>query len=222
MKTVKLYNGRIVQVPDADYEDFIGHLVTEDSKDPESAIAEYISTANFSQFFEMSAGHIDKIEYAPTRTLLKVSFNKRGDVVVFFRVPRETFGELNSLKESGTMKDKRGVPRHLMGMRFWDIVRVRGTVHSARYKFEYVTHGTGGTGKAKSTYAVDSQTEVAKEAKRTGTSEEAVYKDMTSVLDGYTHMLSPSLVADYKNLKNADAQKEYLAKEKFMQKHGII
>jgi hypothetical protein len=221
MKTIKLYNGRTVQVPDADYEDFIGHQVTKESDNPDSAIAEYIDGAKWTQNFEMNGGHISKIEYAPMRTLMDVHFTNGGDEVVFFRVPKETYSELLNLKDAGTFIDKHGVQRHILGKRFWDIVRVRGTQHSARYKFEYITHGSRGN-PTKATYAVDSQAEVAKEAKRTNVSEENIWQEYIGELDSLAKRLSPSMKKDYDNLRNADAQKEYSAKEKFMVKHGII
>jgi hypothetical protein len=147
-KKVKIRD-RYVEVPDADYEDFLGHLVSPPS-DPDSAIGRYIDDANFSQVCA-GAGHITSIEYDPNRQLLDVVFGgvngagkqSRADEVVFFRVPKEVYYELKYLAESGRTQigADHKTQRSVLGIRFWDIVRVRGTQHVARYRFEYIAHG---------------------------------------------------------------------------------
>lgn len=83
-------------------------------------------------------GHIMLLEYNAYRQLLRVTFKVGGSVCVFFRVPKTVFGELYSLcderKIDGSRKNGHN---HLLGIRFWDLVRIRGTTHGAKYKFVY-------------------------------------------------------------------------------------
>jgi|SRR5262245_1758223 len=145
MKEVRLYNGRTVRIPDADYEDFIGHMASPPA-DPQSEIGQYIDKA-FGNLDKVQAvdgvGHITYIEYSPRYQLLRVEFETDGAVVVFFRVPKEVYSELYYL---ATSKSKQistvdGKERHVLGMRFWDIIRIRGNQHGSRYRFEYAIEG---------------------------------------------------------------------------------
>jgi hypothetical protein len=43
-----------------------------------------------------------------------------------------------------TRPDARGIQRHILGIEFWDLIRIRGTVHGTRYKFEYVEDNNNG------------------------------------------------------------------------------
>jgi hypothetical protein len=144
MKRVKLYNGKYASVPAGDYEEFIGFSASPDS-DPDSDVAEYIDTAIWSQSAP-GVGHIENIEYAPMRQLLSVKFSKDngGAEVVFFRVPKEVYSELKYLAESGSVAytEPNGTVRHTLGVRFWDIVRIRGSNTQARYRFEYLKHSS--------------------------------------------------------------------------------
>lgn len=120
-------------------------------------VAEYIDSANFKYVKEMKEGHIAKIEYAPWRTLLRVTFQEqtqiikgrsktwgRNDVYVFFRVPTTVFGELYWLADDSRhgAPAKNGAVRHLLGIRFWDLVRIRGTRNMCRYLYERTEAGT--------------------------------------------------------------------------------
>lgn len=93
------------------------------------------------------AGHIAKIEYAQMQQVLRVTFVTDGAIALFFRVPTAIAGELIHLAQNPDaiqMRRERGKwkPRHLLGIRFWDLVRIRGQRHGARYPFEYQKHGT--------------------------------------------------------------------------------
>lgn len=87
------------------------------------------------------AGHILQLDYAPRYQVLRVYFLNRKSICCFFQVPRDVFGELSYLAESGAT---RGDGRHLLGVRFWDLVRVRGTVHQTQFKFIYTAGGATG------------------------------------------------------------------------------
>ena len=89
-------------------------------------------------------GHILHMAYARTYQILKVTF-WNNTVVAFFRVPIGLAAHLFALALSDvTRPDARGVQRHILGVRFWDLVRIRGTVHGSRYKFEYVEDNNSG------------------------------------------------------------------------------
>lgn len=89
-------------------------------------------------------GHILHMAYARTYQVLKVTF-WNNTVVVYFRVPIGLAAHLFALALSDvTRPDSHGVQRHILGIRFWDLIRIRGTVHGSRYKFEYVTDNNSG------------------------------------------------------------------------------
>lgn len=84
-------------------------------------------------------GHILHMSYARTYQILKVTF-WNNNVVAYFRVPIGLAAHLFALALSDvTRPDSRGVQRHILGIRFWDLIRIRGTVHGSRYKFEYIS-----------------------------------------------------------------------------------
>lgn len=145
-KRVKLASGEEVEVPDADYEDFIGHLVSPPS-DPTTAIGQYIDEAfaDMDKVEEVEGcGHITLIEYVPTHQILRVEFKTDGAVVVFFRVPPMVYAELRHLAitKQTMISPADGEQRHTLGIRFWDIVRIRGQREGSRYKYEYTIEGT--------------------------------------------------------------------------------
>lgn len=83
-------------------------------------------------------GHIALLEYNAYRQLLRVTFRVGNSVCVFFRVPKTVFGELYSLCDERKIDgSRRSDHNHLLGIRFWDLVRIRGTCHGAKYKFVY-------------------------------------------------------------------------------------
>lgn len=89
-------------------------------------------------------GHITHIEYSAYFQLLKVTF-ARGDVVVYYRVPSTVAGELLHFAETKQTSTNTfdGSERHVLGIRFWDLVRIRGTKHGSRYRFEYLEQVAG-------------------------------------------------------------------------------
>jgi hypothetical protein len=208
--------GKTVEVPDADYEDFIGQR-TDKPSDPDSIVADYIDNAKWTQSIG-GVGHIAKIDYAPMRQLMSVQFlDEQTDVptdeVVFFAVPEPVYAELYYLAESGTgLIDKKGVFRHNLGIRFWDIVRIRGTKHGTRYHGEYITK-TSGKGTQFSQQAdVDIRT-----ATKTETTEGIDAMDSMA-----TRMFSGTLLTQYNGLKNADKKVEYKAKIDFLRKQNVL
>ena len=86
-------------------------------------------------------GHIKALTYNPLYKLLMVSFSNRGDVVVFFDLPTNIASQLIYFAENNTMSppDKHGRERHAVGVYFWDVVRVRGSLHDTRYAFQYTS-----------------------------------------------------------------------------------
>lgn len=92
-------------------------------------------------------GHITGLEYSTYFQLLKVNF-RAGDVVIYYRVPSTVAAELLHFAETGqeTTNTFDGTQRHVLGVRFWDLIRIRGTKHGSRYRFEYQNkvEGSGG------------------------------------------------------------------------------
>ena len=164
VKTIHLANGRVVQIPEADYKYFIGHHVSPES-DPDSEIGKYIEKAWESNKVEVDGvGHIDDMIYAPMYQLLWVGFITDGSVVVFFRVPKELFVELQHLAESGAkqISSVDGTERHVLGIRFWDLIRIRGQREGSRYRYEYTIKGTGtGTEFTRSVANIEPEVKVA-------------------------------------------------------------
>ncbi|MBR6134987.1 MAG: hypothetical protein IKQ22_00675 [Clostridia bacterium] len=137
--------GKDYEVPEDDYKDYIG-------RKQDQSIGDYVSAAfdpsnqpivqpvgNMSD----SVGHILMLEYSPMYKVLRVTFRNKGRVVAYMNVPSSVAGELLHLAQSNNTAissiDKK--LRHVVGMRFWDLIRIRGHVHESRYPFEYVQAG---------------------------------------------------------------------------------
>ena len=114
---------------------------------------------------ECQGGHIKKLTYNPLYMLLMVEFINRGDICVFFNLPANVAARLMYLAETNTMAppSKEGKERHMVGVEFWNLVRVRGTIHDTRYPFQYTNdmrtgrpfgrkRGTGATGAGENKY----------------------------------------------------------------------
>ena len=86
-------------------------------------------------------GHIAMLEYAQREHILRVTFTNNGAVCIFFDVPTAVAGELIHLADKNTTRHEDG--RHMLGIRFWDYIRIRGIQHGAKYPFEYESHGSG-------------------------------------------------------------------------------
>lgn len=96
-------------------------------------------------------GHITHLDYAVKEQVLKATF-ANGDVCLFFRVPTAVAGELLHHAE---YKHVRQDGRHLLGIRFWDLVRIRHQRHGARYPFEYERHVDGRFAKHSNRHYID-------------------------------------------------------------------
>jgi len=83
-------------------------------------------------------GHISGLSYSSYYQLLKVTF-WNGDICIFFRVPSTVASELLHFAESGKtmLSPVSGKQKHVLGIRFWDLIRIRGTRHGCKYRFEY-------------------------------------------------------------------------------------
>jgi hypothetical protein len=145
MKTVTHYGGRPVEVPDNDFEDYLGFLGPISSElEAVEKVKERIDTATWSQHVDAEGeGHILALDYAPTRQFMRVFFRNGGGIVVHLQVPVAVYSELRSLALNNvTMTGVDGKQRHVLGMRYWDIVRIRHTQHGVRYKFTYTQENT--------------------------------------------------------------------------------
>jgi hypothetical protein len=194
MKKIHLYNAnKDIYVPDADYEEFIGFQGRARS-DSDTDIGQYVDTANWTQEFE-GKGHIGHVQYAPTRQLLMVTFNNEGGATVcYFRVPNTVYSELKYLSDSDmTFLDARGTPRHVIGLRFWDIIRIRGNQHGSRYNFEYREAN------AQMSAAADPMKQLALEGEGTRKAD-----------DGARKKLSGSALKQYDSLKTDEQKDEFL------------
>lgn len=169
--------GKPYEIPDDDYRQYLGErpgavntLNSLDKLKVPKSIEKYISEA-FESTVDIKTvepratggdtGHIIKLEYAVMYKILRVTFKKSskgGQVVAYLNVPAPVAGELLYLAESNQtqISATSGTLRHVLGMRFWDLIRIRGTIHGTRYPFNYVTDmGNGRDSYAKGTATPD-------------------------------------------------------------------
>ena len=155
--------GKPYEIPDDDYRQYLGQ---KQDKSAEQYIADVFGSSADIKVVEPRAtggdtGHIIKLEYAVLYKVLRVTFkkpSKGGQVVAYLNVPAPVAGELLYLAESNQtqVSATSGALRHVLGMRFWDLIRIRGTIHGTRYPFEYVTDmGNGRDSYAKGTATPD-------------------------------------------------------------------
>lgn len=218
-KKIRLYNGRTVEVPDADFEDFIGHRASP-SSDPYGDISQYIDKAfeNLDRIQDVEGvGHITYIEYSPTYQLLRVEFGTDGAVVVFFRVPKEVYSELKHLATSGQtmISAVDGKQRHVLGMRFWDIIRIRGQREGSRYRYEYAIEGVRIGSKFERQMAAG-RAEAATEKAHSLEEKEAMSRGKSADEELYDNfaknMLSGSKLDSYNKLSTLKEKEAYLHK----------
>lgn len=90
---------------------------------------------------ECKGGHILALTYNPLYNVLMVKFRNRNDIVVFFNLPANVATRLMYLAETDSMaiSPVDGELRHAVGVEFWNLVRVRQTVHQTQYPFQYTT-----------------------------------------------------------------------------------
>lgn len=140
--------GKTYLVPDDDYRQYLGQG---EAKDKDKSFEDYMSAAfndNKNGFSVQIVGngsnedgHILKLEYSVYYKVLRVTFRNNHDVVAYLNVPNSVAGELFALAQSNNtqISASDGKLRHVLGMRFWDLVRIRGTIHGTRYPFKYVS-----------------------------------------------------------------------------------
>lgn len=97
---------------------------------------------------QADGGHIQWIEYSYDYKLMRVCFGgpggprgvpSRQDVCIYKGIHYIIFEELrhalvNNVKHGSY---KTGRKKHLVGVRFWDLVRIRGQIYGSRFPFEY-------------------------------------------------------------------------------------
>jgi hypothetical protein len=229
LKKIKTTTGHVVYVPDNDYENFLGSFTNRPS-DPDSKVGQYIDRAfsgraddlNQIQSFavrdiEGHKSHIASVEYNATYQLMEVYFQQNefgygrdGDIVCYFQVDKGIFWELYRLAEVNDYRtDKNGIPRHLIGIRFWDIVRVRGTVHATRYYGEYVSEGSS-TGSS-STVIANNQDEAVK-SRLDMTASEKEEDDDKQMYKRMRNRLPKQGMAEFDKAKSASDMKKVLLK----------
>lgn len=100
-------------------------------------------------------GHIDYLEYALKEHVLKVTFGD-GAIVVYDNIPEAIAGELfhHAETKQTTQSYVDGTYRHLLGIRFWDLIRIRGRKYGARKPFEYVARSPYKLTRSSSRYRV--------------------------------------------------------------------
>lgn len=81
-------------------------------------------------------GHIKRMRYSEKKQVLEVTFSN-GDTAYFFRVGDIIAGQLFHFAATKSVRYVNGKKRHLLGITFWDLVRVRGSRTGARFPFEY-------------------------------------------------------------------------------------
>jgi hypothetical protein len=149
MVPMKLYNNTTSYVPVGDVETFLGHdKILPDFVPPEMAaqVEEAFSKPSGvgRYYVTEGVGHIKELRYSPSQQIMQVSFG--GDspaTVTFFRIPNGLYSELAHLAASNSMSlGVDGKPRHTLGIRFWDEVRIRGQRTGGRYPYTYSSGGT--------------------------------------------------------------------------------
>ena len=150
--------GDVYLLPRQDYEELVKHFgehqseLSEGYKDGKKLYKNIHTPADYIDYAfdtklqkdniytqECQGGHIKALTYNSLYMLLMVEFTNRGDVVVFFNLPANVANELMYLAKSNTMAPSPvdGTTRHAVGVQFWNLVRVRGTVHDTRFPFQY-------------------------------------------------------------------------------------
>lgn len=100
--------------------------------------------------FSCPEGHIERIDYNNSSKIMRVEFRGSGKhpvraTVCYFYVPEEVYDTLKELSKGMPTRIGYGnVHRHLVGIYFWDLIRVRGTIHGNRYECCYSASGEGG------------------------------------------------------------------------------
>lgn len=95
-------------------------------------------------FEEPDGGHIIRIDYHSKMEVMMVHFRNKDSVVCYLSVPQTT---IDLLRECVGKKDGGREPphNHLLGVRFWDLVRMRGSQTGGNCPFYYIEGGPSGT-----------------------------------------------------------------------------
>ena len=150
--------GDVYKMPEQDYKQIVSwlkehhsKLSTEYTADGKQLKRNIQTPADFIDFafkenqqknietVECKGGHIAALSYNWNYKLLMVRFTNNGDVVVFFNLPANTAATLMMHGKNNDMAPptKTGKERHMVGVEFWNLVRIRGTLHGTRYPFQY-------------------------------------------------------------------------------------
>jgi hypothetical protein len=157
MSEYTLPNGTKVKMIDGDYDKYIGFQRPDKNKTV--AMLEEISDAfNLAESergkkgskkkplgvqHRDGVGHINWLEYNPRRQIMMVEFNTDQAIVVYFQVPENVWRVLAYHAESGGMRYD---GKHLLGIEFWNYIRIRGQVTGSRYRYVYTQDGNSITG----------------------------------------------------------------------------
>lgn len=132
-------SGNYKYVPDEIFMRFIA----KHNDSMESGMAEYIEQSFNGKgkgniYSTEGLGHILQLEYNDYTQVMRVHF-KKGAVCAYFRVPMIVFGELYHLAQSKitTKHTFDGKERSALGVRFWDLVRIRGSFTGGKFRFVY-------------------------------------------------------------------------------------
>ena len=85
--------------------------------------------------FDEEGGHITRIDYNEDMEVMRVHWANRDYVTCYLGVPVGVYDTLHNCK--GKTVSGHGKHNHLLGITFWDIIRIRGTMHGGRYPFFY-------------------------------------------------------------------------------------
>jgi len=148
--------GNIQTVYSYDTNDIIGHSAHgQDTARQRENLAKATSAFDQSKgdhgkiWDEEGCGHIARLEYAETERILRVTFAD-GTICVYMDVPTYVAGTLLYFARYKTLASpstysygKQTRERHMLGVEFWNLVRIRGRQTGSKFEFEYETHGTG-------------------------------------------------------------------------------
>lgn len=81
-------------------------------------------------------GHITRIQYNIKYEVMCVHWANRNYVTCYLGVRKEIYDQLHEC--AGITVSGRSRHNHLLGIRFWDIIRIRGTMTGGRFPFYYV------------------------------------------------------------------------------------
>ena len=206
MVRVQMFNGRATYVPVGDVRNYIGFQAMSPEQITLTIAAEIEKSWEVEQgkgryYTCPGVGHIGGIRYNPSTGVMEVAF-KDGATVTFLDVPKELYLELEQYGISGSMM--LGVDskqRHLQGIRFWDLVRIRGQHTGARYPFTTVTTAWGGAGDKGSTdagwggYNADAQQFM--DAQREATADHQPVEDVSESKEHYLQRTKEVLSTKY-------------------------